>query len=96
MSSLKGNTFPNLGHQEYINKLEVTKCNRYICSSAGDGVRFFLLRDMTTLGGWKAESIIDIASIYDRNTKLNKFMFGDKKNLYVLDETRMLASQQTE
>ena len=40
---------------------------------------------MTTLGGWKTESIIDITSIYDPVTGFNKFMFGDKKNLYILD-----------
>ena len=83
----------NAGHQEYINKLEVTKCNKYICSSAGDGVRFFELKDMTTLAGWKAESIIEITSVYDDDKKLSKFIFGDKKNLYLLDELRMLAAK---
>lgn len=81
------------GHQEYINKLEVSKCNKYIISSAGDGIRFFLIKDMTTLGGWKSESIIDIMSVYDEKTGLSKFLFGDKKNLYVLDELKMLAAK---
>jgi hypothetical protein len=46
---------------------------------------------MTTLGGWKTESIIDIASIYSAESHNNKFMFADKKNIYILDENVMLA-----
>lgn len=48
---------------------------------------------MTTLTGWKAESIIEITSVYDEAKGVSKFLFGDKKNLYVLNEFNMLAAK---
>lgn len=48
---------------------------------------------MTTLTGWKAESIIEITSVYDESKGQSKFLFGDKKNLYVLDELNMLSAK---
>lgn len=72
----------------------MTKCNKYICSSAGDGIRFFRLKDMTTFGGWKNnESIIEITSVYDEKRGLSTFLFGDKKNLYLLDELKMVSAK---
>ena len=56
-------------------------------------MRFFELRDMTTLTGWKADSIIEITSVYDEAKGLSKFIFGDKKNLYLLDELKMLSAK---
>jgi hypothetical protein len=48
---------------------------------------------MTTLTGWKADSIIEITSVYDEAKGLSKFIFGDKKNLYLLDELKMLSAK---
>jgi len=49
---------------------------------------------MTTFGGWKTnESIIEITSIYDEKKGLSTFLFGDKKNLYLLDELNMVAAK---
>lgn len=49
---------------------------------------------MTTFGGWKTnESIIEITAVYDEKSQRSKFLFGDKKNLYLLDELNMVAAK---
>jgi WD40 repeat protein len=40
------------GHKDYINKICVTKDNRIILSAAQDGIRFFDLQNMVSLGGF--------------------------------------------
>lgn len=47
------------------------------------------MKNMTSLGGWKSQSILDITSIYDGNKSI--FLFGDNRNLYLLTEAVMLA-----
>lgn len=78
----------NLGHVQYINKIEISKCNKYLVSSAGDGIRFFCMQTMTSLGGWRSENIIDVAIVSEDG--LSSFIFCDTKKLYVLDEKIML------
>jgi hypothetical protein len=47
---------------------------------------------MTSLGGWETESIIDIVNFIDKDN-FNKFIFCDKKNLYLLDEPTLLRNK---
>jgi WD40 repeat protein len=48
------------GHKDYINKICVSKDNKILLSAAQDGVRFFDLDNMNSMGGYKIESILDI------------------------------------
>jgi WD40 repeat protein len=41
------------GHKDYINKICVTKNNQIVLSAAQDGVRFFDLYNMESLGGFQ-------------------------------------------
>lgn len=47
------------GHKDFINKICVSKDNKIILSAANDGVRFFDLENMSSLGGYKIENIMD-------------------------------------
>lgn len=41
------------GHKDYINKICVSKDNKILLSAAQDGVRFFDLDNMNSMGGYK-------------------------------------------
>jgi WD40 repeat protein len=41
------------GHKNFINKICVTRDNRLVLSAAQDGVRFFDLRNMSSMGGFQ-------------------------------------------
>ena len=53
-----GTLIANLkGHTEFLCKIDTSPCNRYLMSSAGDGLRFFDLKSLRQLGGWKTNSL---------------------------------------
>lgn len=64
------------GHTDFLNKIDTSKCNKYLLTTGGDGVRFFDLKSLRPLGGWKADSIADITSFLEDGK--NIFVFGDK------------------
>ena len=71
-----------VGHTDFINKIEVSPCNQYIATCSGDGVRFFDTRTLKAMGGWKSGSIVEISiRVMDGQTI---FMFGDDTHLYLL------------
>ena len=49
------------GHSDFLNKIDTSPCNKYLMSSAGDGLRFFDLLTLQPLGGWKTGSIHEVA-----------------------------------
>jgi WD40 repeat protein len=46
-----------VGHTDFLNKIDSSKCNKYILSCGGDGVRFFDTKTLKPLGGWKTNAI---------------------------------------
>lgn len=72
------------GHKDYINKISVTKSNRIVLSAAQDGIRFFDLDDMSSLGGFQTESIMDIGEVMHKNSEESSIIFANNKKLFVL------------
>jgi hypothetical protein len=79
-----------IGHNDFLNKIDTSSCNKYLLTSAGDGLRFFDLASLKPLGGWKTSSIPEVSS-FIKDGK-NYFLFGDSSLLYVLTEDTMLAN----
>ena len=58
-----GTLITNLkGHTDYINKIDTSPCNRFLMSSAGDGIRFFDLKTLKQFGGWKTNPLQEVTS----------------------------------
>lgn len=72
------------GHTEFLNKIDTSKCNKYLLTCGGDGIRFFDLTTLKSLGGWKTGSIDEIASFLDHNNR-NIFLFGHNSTLFALN-----------
>jgi WD40 repeat protein len=81
------------GHKDYINKICVTQDNKTILSAAQDGVRFFDLENMNSLGGYKTESIMDIGEVIDKKTNESSVIFANQKKLYVLPVSTIRGSK---
>lgn len=79
------------GHKEFINKICISSNNQYILSSAGDGVRFFDLATMTSMGGYDTENIMDIGEVVEGPPNSSSIIFADARHLYLLEEKEMLA-----
>jgi hypothetical protein len=59
-------------------------------TAGGDGLRFFDLRTLKPLGGWRTESSIqEISSFIQKDREL--FFFGDNSSLYILTEEILLS-----
>ena len=54
-------SFMDPGHSDFLNKIDTSPCNKYLMSSAGDGLRIFDLLTLQPLGGWKTGSIHEVA-----------------------------------
>jgi WD40 repeat protein len=65
IKNLKGILFLYLGHTDFLNKIETSKCNKYLLSCGGDGIRFFDLKTLKPLGGWRTNAIDEITSFID-------------------------------
>jgi WD40 repeat protein len=64
-----------VGHTDFLNKIDTSKCNKYLLSCGGDGVRFFDMKSLKPLGGWRTNSIDEITSFLDEDGK-SVFLFG--------------------